>query len=124
MNTCADIGADKITACSPYPALQKTQEPSGATAAATSEPTAERWERPQPDRREMKKRHSSPTAQSSTWLMAEPGAWIGRRIRSRKNSAVYTVAQIFKNGRVQLEKNWMTYLSDVETIRKEYETHN
>ena len=53
--------------------------------------------------------------------MGEPNGWIGRKVKCRAKAAVYTVRQVFRNGRVQLERNWMSYMTDVQTIRKDYE---
>ena len=55
--------------------------------------------------------------------MNDPQEWVGRKVRSRRNFAIYTVSEVFKTGRVKLERNWMTYLTDAETVRRQYETH-
>jgi hypothetical protein len=63
------------------------------------------------------------TRQERTWLMGDPQGWVGRRIRSRRNMALYTVNQVYNNGRVSLERNWMSYFTDIETVRKDYDTY-
>ena len=55
--------------------------------------------------------------------MADPEEWVGRKIRSQRNSVIYTVNQVYKTGRVRLERNWMMYLTDAETVRTQYETY-
>jgi len=55
--------------------------------------------------------------------MGDPQGWVGRRIRSRRNMALYTVNQVYNNGRVSLERNWMSYFTDIETVRKDYDTY-
>jgi hypothetical protein len=58
-----------------------------------------------------------------SWLMGDPVTWRGRKIRSRRTGAVYVVRQVYRTGRVELEKSWMTYFSNVENIREEYESY-
>ena len=56
------------------------------------------------------------------WLQDDPRQWRGRKIRSRSNQAIYTIRQVFNSGRVELEKTFMLFNSNVETIRKDYIT--
>ena len=58
------------------------------------------------------------------WLARDPSEWIGRKIRHRLNGKVFVVRNTFPNGRVELEKSWMMYLSFVWTVRAEYETYS
>jgi len=53
--------------------------------------------------------------------MNDPQEWVGRKVRSRRNFAIYTVSEVFKTGRVKLERNWMTYLTDAQTVRTQYD---
>jgi hypothetical protein len=55
------------------------------------------------------------------WLRDDPRHWRGRKIRSRCSQGTYSIRQIFNNGRVEMEKGFMLYNSDVETIRKDFE---
>jgi hypothetical protein len=98
-----------------------TRPVSGPGLASPTEATAEEPWPKAPQEVEKKRRYVCPTDQGSNWLMGEPHGWIGRKVRNRGNAAVYMVRQVFKNGRVQLERNWMSYVTDVETIREKYE---
>jgi hypothetical protein len=80
------------------------------------------WPKPAPP--EKKRHHASPVEKGRNWLLGEPYGWIGRKVRNRSNASIYTVRQIFKNGRVQLERNWMSYSTDVQTIRIKYDPHS
>lgn len=62
------------------------------------------------------------TPRRRTWLDDDPITWLRRKVRSRKNGSIYTVRQVFRNGRVELEKSWMTYSSDIQNIRTSFET--
>ena len=70
--------------------------------------------RPQPERRE------KPNPRR-TWLAGDPFQWVGKKIRSLKSGATYTIRNVFRNGRVELEKSWMTYSSNIDAIRSGYE---
>ncbi len=65
--------------------------------------------------------HSSKTRRD--WLRGDPFGWRDRKIRHRKTRVVYTVRQVFKSGRVELQKSFMSYLTNVRTIQKDYETY-
>src|ERR1043166_2510692 len=69
-------------------------------------------------------RGSRKTNLSLGWLARDPSEWIGRKIRHRLNGKVFVVRNAFPNGRVELEKSWMMYLSFVWTVRAEYETYS
>lgn len=58
------------------------------------------------------------------WLARDPSEWVGRKIRNRLSGKVYVIRTVFVNGRVELEKSWMTYLSHVWTIRADFETYS
>ena len=90
-----------------------------SAAKVPHENAEDQWPRQQPfsDKEKREKR------KERTWLMDDPQGWVGRRVKCRRNMAVYTVAQIYKNGRVSLERNWMSYFTDVETVRKDYDTY-
>jgi len=62
-----------------------------------------------------------PTDQRHNWLTSDPHEWVGRKVRSLRNFAIYTVSEVYKTGVVKLERNWMTYLTDVKTVRNQYE---
>jgi hypothetical protein len=51
----------------------------------------------------------------------DPTQWVGKKVRSKKTGATYVIRQVYKSNRVELEKSWMTYSSDVPAIRAEYE---
>jgi len=70
-----------------------------------------------------KREHTNRRQKERNWLMAEPEGWVGRKVRSLRKFGVYTVSEVYKTGRVKLERNWMTYLTDVRTVRSEYEPH-
>jgi hypothetical protein len=57
-------------------------------------------------------------------LDSDPIDWRGRKVRKLSNRQTYTIKQVFRSGRVELERDWMTYLTDVETIRDEYEAEH
>ena len=65
------------------------------------------------------RRHKANTAR--TWLAGDPFQWVGKRIRSLKCGATYTIRNVFKNGRVELEKSWMIYSSSIDAVRSGYE---
>ena len=67
-------------------------------------------------------RGSKKTNLNLGWLGREPAEWVGKKIRHRLNGKVFLVRTVFPNGRVELEKSWMMYLSFVWTVRAEYET--
>ena len=69
-------------------------------------------------------RGSKKTNLNQGWLGREPIEWIGRKIRHRLNGKVFVIRNVFPNGRVELEKSWMMYLSFVWTVRAEYETYS
>jgi hypothetical protein len=74
-------------------------------------------------REEGKKPHKKTQDRQLNWLMSDPQQWVGRKVRSRRNFAVYTITQVYKTGRVKLERNWMTYLMDAQTVRTQYDSH-
>ena len=71
-------------------------------------------------RRETKKRDKQ-SQHRGNWLMNDPQGWVGRKVRSRRNFAIYSISEVYKTGRVKLERNWMTYLTDAETVRTQYD---
>ena len=60
-------------------------------------------------------------AEGRGWLRDDPRNWRGRKIRSRCSQGTFSIRQVFNNGRVEMEKGFMLYNSDVVTIRKDYE---
>ncbi len=64
---------------------------------------------------------SSPLDQPSTWLMADSLQWFRRRVRNRRNGAVYYIRRVFRTGRVELERNGVTFEADVTIVRANYE---
>jgi hypothetical protein len=89
---------------------------------ASNQNADDEWPRAQP-LSPKEKRASKDRRDERSWLMGDPQSWVGRRVRSRRNMALYTVSQVYKNGRVSLERNWMSYFTDVETVRKDYDTY-
>jgi hypothetical protein len=77
---------------------------------------------PQSKEARLKQKKAPQPVQS--WLAGDPFGWIGKRVRSRKTGAIFTVRNAYRNGRVELEKSWMTYSYAVETIRAEFETYS
>lgn len=51
----------------------------------------------------------------------DPSQWVGKKVRSKKTGATFIIRQVYKSNRVELEKSWMTYSSDVPAIRADYE---
>ena len=113
----------------PLSAASGDGELTGPQEASTSDPAstggADGDNKPplEQTRRERKERNINRGDQRRNWLMADPEEWVGRKIRSQRNSVIYTVNQVYKTGRVRLERNWMMYLTDVETVRTQYETY-
>jgi hypothetical protein len=102
----------------------ETSSPSPDDLASASTTASES---PDPDASaEQEKREAEQKKKSEikrNWLMGEPQTWVGRRVRCKRNNAVYTITEIFRTGRVKMERNWMTYLSAVQTVRADYETY-
>lgn len=70
-------------------------------------------------------RHDHTSRTRRNWLLGDPFAWRGRKIRHRKTRAIYTVRQVFlKSSRVELQKGMMSYQTHIITIRKDYETYS
>lgn len=68
----------------------------------------------------MKEGCAAKTGKGHTWLEEDPIKWRGRKIRSRKSGDLFTVRQVFRSGRVELQKTFMLYLTNVEVIRADY----
>jgi len=102
---------------------------SGEIGAASSPDTAEESvkavEESQSEYNPARKRpRSEPDKRVETnrsGLPKDPFEWIGMKVRRRKDGAVFTVRNVFKNQRVELEKSWMSYSCDVMTVRTGYE---
>jgi len=111
---------------SPFLALdpgdQHEKRPIEGGPKAPNQNAVDEWPREQP-LSDKEKRSNKDRKQERTWLIDDPQGWVGRRVKSRRNMAVYTVSQVYKNGRVSLERNWMSYFTDVETVRKDYDTY-
>lgn len=60
---------------------------------------------------------------ADSWLADDPDKWRGRKIRKRASAALYVVRQVFVHGRVELEKGWSIYVTDVETVRADYDAY-
>lgn len=86
--------ADELAAIPANPPLRRRTEPAERTQSAHS---------------------------SRNWLDHEPSTWPGRTVRHRQTGLVHTIRHVFKNGRVELERNWMTYSSDIHGIRSAFE---
>ncbi len=89
----------------------------GSHAAAAEDRSQIGHERPRP--RHHPERQSK--SQSHRNWTSDPSQLVGKRVRSRKSGATFTIRNVFKNGRVELEKSWMTYSSDIRTIDSGYE---
>ncbi len=97
----------------PVPAAELPPTPTDSNATQTNRPM----------RRNSEKFEGMQSAHSSrNWLDNDPSTWPGRKIRNRKTGAVLTIRNVFRNGRVELERSWMTYSSDIHSIRATYET--
>jgi len=72
-------------------------------------------------RRRRQLRLKQPAEAKKSELPEDPFQWIGRKVRRKKDGATFIVRTVFKNQRVELEKKWMTYVSDVPTLRAGYE---
>jgi hypothetical protein len=55
------------------------------------------------------------------WLANNPHRWRGKQVLSRRTGQFYTVREVMPGGRVELERKWVLYSSDVQTIRRDYE---
>ena len=92
---------------------------------ADHEESVEVLEKPNADRNrawrlaQLKKRQEAEVKQHQ--LPQDPFLWIGMKVRRKKDAAIFTIRTVFKNQRVELEKSWMTYPSDVPTIRAGFE---
>ncbi|HWX19617.1 MAG TPA: hypothetical protein VN578_06895 [Candidatus Binatia bacterium] len=102
------IGAQGVSG----PELGTTSEAGGDDKPPLEQP---QWEK--------KKRGANPRDEKHNWLMTDPQEWVGRKVRSRRNFSVYSVSQVYKTGRVRLERNWMSYLTDAETVRTQYDPY-
>ena len=84
-------------------------------------------ETPNPDRNrakrraQLKKRQEAEAKQNR--LPDDPFQWIGMKLIRKRDSAIFTVRTVFKNQRVELQKKWMSYTSDVQTIRAGYDPY-
>jgi len=110
-----DSSADDLELINPYDPAESGAVPTGEAGERERRPSHQRL-------RQKQKRYTCPLDDPRNWLTGDPAKWVGRKVVKRMTGAIYTVRQIFKSGRVQLEKNWMTYLTDVATVRKEYES--
>lgn len=61
------------------------------------------------------------TGATRTLPADDPSQWVGKKVRSKKTGTTYVIRQVYKSNRVELEKSWMTYSSDVPAIRADYE---
>jgi hypothetical protein len=109
-------------ASAPRPGGVHENPPIETGGTASNQNAADVWPREQPLSQKAKAANKE-RRQERTWLMDEPQGWVGRRVRCRRNMGVYTISQVYKNGRVSLERNWMSYFTDVETVRKDYDTY-
>lgn len=81
-------------------------------------------DRPQSSDERPRPRHHperQPKSQSHRNWTSDPSQLVGKKVRSRKSGATFTIRNVFKNGRVELEKSWMTYSSDIRAIDSGYE---
>ena len=98
------------------------QQASESNIPDTTEGGADDSWRLERTRRKEKEQERQRQEQRRSWLMGDPQGWVGRKVRSRRNFAIYMVSEVFRNGRVKLERNWMTYLTDAESVRTQYDT--
>src|SRR5436305_497275 len=66
-------------------------------SGASDQKGEDQWPREQP-LSPRDKRASNERKPERTWLMDDPQGWVGRRVRSRRNMALYTISQVYKNG--------------------------
>lgn len=102
-------------------------KPGGSPTAANSAEDREEidiWPRPddEPQSKQARLQQAKSELSGRSWLARDPFEWLGRKIRSKKTGIVFTVRNVFRNGRVELEKSWMTYSYTVEIIRADFET--
>jgi hypothetical protein len=107
----------------------RAPQPGGPPTAANTTEDGEAidiWPRPEDDPQSIQARSQRAKAEllGQSWLARDPFEWVGRRIRSKKTGTVFTVRNAFRNGRVELERSWMTYSYTVEVIRADFETNS
>lgn len=73
------------------------------------------------DRQRARRERKQRTDTAQTLPADDPSQWVGKKVRNKKNGATYIIRQVYKSNRVELEKSWMTYSSDVPAIRADYE---
>jgi len=88
---------------------RKASPNAGAAATAAA---------PEPEVQEIEE----PTTIAYGWLQEDTRRWCGRKIRHRKTRNVYTIRQVFKSGRVEVQKSLLLFSIDMEDIRRDYET--
>jgi len=100
---------------------QNGQPESWSLEADAEEPVAKpNRERERAIRRAQLQRRQEAEARQNQ-LPDDPFQWTGMRVRRKRDDAIFTVRTVFKNQRVELEKSWMTYPSDVPTVRAAFE---
>jgi hypothetical protein len=105
------------------PASAKALNMSGNTGTGSEEEDV--WPRlgDDPESKHARSKQKKSPQLPQSWLDRDPFEWIGKKVRSRKTAAIFTVRNVYRNGRVDLEKSWMTYSYPVETIRTDFEVH-
>ena len=126
MNTNAPHPISGVPSAPGNPDLARPNgQQGGSPLDADHEESVKELEKPNADRNrawrlaQLKKRQEAEVKQHE--LPQDPFLWIGMKVRRKKDAAIFTIRTVFKNQRVELEKSWMTYPSDVPTIRAGFE---
>ncbi len=101
------------------PEKQRSDSPQQAALESPQKPASESAQQPPPEPFKRTKSQRPP----DSWLANDPYTWRGRKIRQRTSTSLYLVRQVFVNGRVELERGWTLYSTDVETIRANYDAY-
>ena len=131
MNTSSDFNltnAGTVSAAVATPPVVATNPPRNLpSVTAPDSPVSqeeEAWPRPsEEDDKHARLKRKSQTAPQS-WLDRDPTEWIGKKLRNKKTGAFFFVRVVYRNGRVELEKNWMAYSFTVQAIRADFEVYS
>jgi len=93
-------------------------KPSDSNGVSTG---LEQMSGPERDRHRARLKRKEKTDSTRTLRAEDPRQWVGKKVRNKKTGATYVIRQIYKSNRVELEKSWMTYSSDLPAIRTDYE---
>ena len=121
-----DVTATNLIAgASPTAGSPATEPQAGHQAGPQAEPSSKAEQSStvpdEANHRLHEKRQRKQPGRVRTWLEGDPFRWVGRKIRRKKDGKTYTVENVFRNERVELERSWMIYWSNVQSIRADYE---